>query len=154
MSDIVERLQHEYERRGIECVREAADEIKRLNKTLDDHLESEAMETRRADCERDRARKAEAEIERLRETARVYTEQFLDQEREATAQAKEIKQLRENVEEAARLNLAVMKKSEHFFRETERLRTLLREWLDSPCQPIATDILRRTREALGNEKPR
>jgi hypothetical protein len=40
-------------------------EIERLNKTLDDHLESEAAETRRADRERDRARKAEAEIERL-----------------------------------------------------------------------------------------
>jgi chromosome segregation ATPase len=36
----------------------------------------------------------DAEIERLRETARVYTEQFLSQEREATAQAKEIERLR------------------------------------------------------------
>jgi hypothetical protein len=45
---------------------DAKAEIERLNKTLDDHLEGEAAETRRADRERDRARKAEAEIEQLR----------------------------------------------------------------------------------------
>lgn len=42
------------------------EEIERLRKTLDDHLDSEAAETRRADRERARARAAEAEIERLK----------------------------------------------------------------------------------------
>jgi hypothetical protein len=35
--------------------------------------------------------------------------------------------------------------------EIERLRGLLREWVDSPCQPIAADILRRTQEALDHD---
>ena len=35
--------------------------------------------------------------------------------------------------------------------EIARLRGLLREWVDSPCQPIAVDILRRTQEALDHD---
>ena len=35
--------------------------------------------------------------------------------------------------------------------EIEQLRGLLREWVDSPCQPIAVDILRRTQEALDHD---
>ena len=35
--------------------------------------------------------------------------------------------------------------------EIERLRGLLREWVESSCQPIAVDILRRTQEALRHD---
>ena len=40
---------------------------------------------------------------------------------------------------------------EEAINEIERLRGLLREWVDSPCQPIAVDILRRTQEALDHD---
>jgi DNA repair exonuclease SbcCD ATPase subunit len=44
----------------------ALTEIERLRKSLDDHLESEAAETRRANRERDLKRQAEDRLERVR----------------------------------------------------------------------------------------
>ena len=61
------------------------------------------------------------EIERLRAAEKMMVEQFLDQEREATAQAKEI----------------------------ERLRSLLREWLDGG-EDGADTYEARIREALDD----
>lgn len=97
------------------------------------------------------------DLDNLRELAKRQTANHA--EKKILAAVEEIEQLRENVEEAARLNLAVMKESEHFFREAERLRALLRLChpliMGDPvyCYPSSqlVQLSKDIEEAIGNE---
>jgi hypothetical protein len=77
---------------GAECmtIREEHDELRREIERL------RAVE-KHYDILQAMANEKDAEIERLRDVERMYVEQFLDQEREATAQAKEIERLQKDV---------------------------------------------------------
>jgi hypothetical protein len=66
-----------------------------------------------------------AEIERLLAVERMYVKQFLDQERVATEQAKEIERLREKSEKDDRLIYAETEKVWLAKKEIERLRAEL-----------------------------
>jgi hypothetical protein len=92
------------------------------------------------------------EIERLRSEGQKDYDGMREFQAKYINASHEIENLRTQRDAyATEITGALLPANERLRAEIERLRGLLREWLDSPCQPIAVDILRRTQEALGHE---
>jgi chromosome segregation ATPase len=147
MTDIVERLQMRRDPLTDGERAEAADEIERLRAERDvwvNGFVKEAYPNRDMEIERLRDLVADLANDKVENLDKIVAlEAAIDRLRATRDRAEvEIERLRENVEEAARLNLAVMKESELFFREAERLRELLRDARDDVAEIAAQQTKR------------
>jgi len=79
------------------------------------------------------------EIERLHEVERMYVKQFLDQERVATEQAKEIERVQGNNEKLLLDNLELRNEVERLRLEAGSMRAEI-ERLRSLCDSLADDV--------------